>query len=54
VSRLVNAGRILIRPTPLMTLYGGMQRSELSYLREGNIDSQPMIIRVGRDRQSGD
>jgi len=47
VSRLINATGTLFRRTLLMTLYGtGMRRSELAYLKVGDIDSQRMIIRV--------
>ena len=56
VPRLINAGGTLFRRTLLMTLYGtGMRCSELAHLKVGDIDSQPMIIRVvagkrGKDR----
>ena len=47
MSHLINAAGTLFRRTLLMTLCGtGMRRSELAYLKVGDIDSQRMIIRV--------
>src|SRR5438067_9940827 len=51
VARLINAAGTLFRRTLLMTLYAtGMRRSELARLKVSDIDSQRMIIRVGKDR----
>jgi integrase/recombinase XerD len=51
VTRLINAAGNLLQRALLMTLYGtGMRRTEVSLLKVSDIDSQRMMIRVGRGK----
>src|SRR4029453_11423361 len=51
VRRLIAGAKNLYHRTLLMTLYGtGLRRSELLQLKVGDIDSQRMVVRVGRGK----
>jgi len=51
VTQLINAAGNLLHRALLMTLYGtGMRRTEVSLLKVSDIDSQRMMIRVGRGK----